>query len=60
MERLALMSAVLLPLTLLSGIYGMNIIVNSETRPVELGWVLASMGIVAGAVLYWARRQGWW
>jgi Mg2+ and Co2+ transporter CorA len=60
MERLALMSAVLLPLTLLSGIYGMNIIVNSETRPVELGWVLASMGVTAAAVLYWARRQGWW
>ena len=60
MERLALMSAVLLPLTLLSGIYGMNIIVNAETRPVELGWVLASMVAVAGAVLWWARRQGWW
>jgi magnesium transporter len=60
MERLALMSAVLLPLTLLSGIYGMNIIVNSKTQPIELGWVLASMIIVAGGVLYWARRQGWW
>jgi magnesium transporter len=60
MERLALMSAVLLPLTLLSGIYGMNIIVNSETQAVELGWVLVSMGVVAAAVLYWARRQGWW
>lgn len=60
MERLALMSAVLLPLTLLSGIYGMNIIVNSETQPVELGWVIASMSVVAAAVLYWARRQGWW
>jgi hypothetical protein len=33
MERLALMSAVLLPLTLLSGIYGMNIIVNSHSLP---------------------------
>ncbi len=60
MERLALMSAVLLPLTLMSGIYGMNIIVNAETQPVELGWVLASMAVVAAAVLYWARRQGWW
>jgi Mg2+ and Co2+ transporter CorA len=60
MERLALMSAVLLPLTLLSGIYGMNIIVNSETKPIEVGWVLASMAAVAAGVLYWARRQGWW
>jgi hypothetical protein len=38
----------------------MNIIVNSETQPVELGWVLASMIAVAGGVLWWARRQGWW
>ena len=30
MERLALMSAVMLPLTLLAGIYGMNIIVNEH------------------------------
>jgi magnesium transporter len=60
MERLALMSAVLLPLTLLSGIYGMNIIVNAETKPIELGWVLASMVGVAGSVLWWAKRQGWW
>jgi len=60
MERLALMSAVLLPLTLLSGIYGMNIIVHSRTEPAELAIVLASMVVVAAAMLYWARRQGWW
>ncbi|TMA35037.1 MAG: magnesium transporter CorA family protein [Deltaproteobacteria bacterium] len=60
MERLALMSAVLLPLTLLSGIYGMNIIVHPHTEPLELGVVLISMVVVAAGVLYWARRQGWW
>jgi len=60
MERLALMSAVLLPLTLLSGIYGMNIIVHPQTEPAELVGVLVSMVIVAAGVLWWARRQGWW
>jgi Mg2+ and Co2+ transporter CorA len=60
MERLALMSAVLLPLTLLSGIYGMNIIVHSRTEPFELSVVLVSMVAVAAAMLWWARRQGWW
>jgi Mg2+ and Co2+ transporter CorA len=60
MERLALMSAVLLPLTLLSGIYGMNIIVHPHTEPLQLVVVLASMVAVAGGVLWWARRQGWW
>jgi Mg2+ and Co2+ transporter CorA len=60
MERLALLSAVLLPLTLVAGIYGMNIIVNDRTQTFELGLVLASMGIVAATMLWWARRQGWW
>ena len=60
MERLALMSAVMLPLTLLAGIYGMNVIVNDRTQTVELWVVLASMGSVAAAILAWARKQGWW
>jgi Mg2+ and Co2+ transporter CorA len=60
MERLALMSAVLLPLTLLASIYGMNIIVNQETKTFELGVVLISMVVVAVAMLGWTRRQGWW
>ena len=60
MERLALMSAVLLPLTLLAGIYGMNVIVNDRTQTIELWAVLASMGFVAVLILGWARKQGWW
>jgi Mg2+ and Co2+ transporter CorA len=60
MERLALISAVMLPLTLLAGIYGMNIIVNDRTQTWELGVVLGSMGVLATALLSWARRQGWW
>ncbi len=60
MERLALLSAVMLPLTLLAGIYGMNIIVNDNTQTVELWVVLVSMGGVAAAILVWARKQGWW
>jgi magnesium/cobalt transport protein CorA len=60
MERLALMSAVMLPLTLLAGIYGMNVIVNDHTQTIELWAVLASMGFVAVLILAWARKQGWW
>ena len=60
MERLALISAVMLPLSLLAGIYGMNIIVNDRTQSWELGLVLGTMGALATALLLWARRQGWW
>ena len=60
MERLALISAVMLPLSLLAGIYGMNIIVNEHTQTWELGVVLGSMGVLAVVMLQWAKRQGWW
>ena len=60
MERLALISAVMLPLSLLAGIYGMNIIVNEQTQTWELGVVLGTMGALAAMLLFWARRQGWW
>jgi magnesium/cobalt transport protein CorA len=60
MERLALISAVMLPLSLLAGIYGMNIIVNAQTQTWHLGVVLGSMSALAVVMLQWAKRQGWW
>lgn len=60
MERLALIAAVLLPVTAISGIYGMNVIVNGKTDFVHVGAVLLLMGAVVGLMLRWAKRQGWW
>jgi magnesium transporter len=53
-------AAVTLPITALSSIYGMNVIVNSRTHPVHLAVVLAVMAVMSAALLRWARRQGWW
>ncbi len=60
MERLALISAILLPLTLIAGIYGMNIIVPEHTSLAHVSVVLLAMSGVGWAVFQWARRQGWW
>ena len=60
MERLALITAVLLPITAISSIYGMNVIVSGSTRPVHLFLVLAGMAVVSGLILRWTRRSGWW
>jgi magnesium transporter len=60
MRVLTVFSAIVLPLSLLAGIYGMNF----ERMP-ELGspWgyplVLAAMAVVAGGMLAWFRRKGW-
>jgi magnesium transporter len=59
-ERLAVIAAVTLPITALSSIYGMNVIVNQRTHVVHLIVVLVIMVAMSAALLRWARQQGWW
>ena len=59
-ERLAVIAGVTLPVTAVSSVMGMNVIVNDETH---LGWLtglLILMTAMSIAMLVWARRQGWW
>jgi magnesium transporter len=59
-ERLAVIAAVTLPVTALSSIMGMNVIVNDST---QIPWVLSLLVVMAAmsaALLVWARRKGWW
>ena len=60
MQRLALIAAILLPITAISGIYGMNVIVNQQTDFPHVAAVLLLMGVVIGLMLRWTKRQGWW
>lgn len=59
-ERLALIAALVLPLSAVSGILGMNTIVQDETN-VPLTIVMVSlMVMMVGALLYWSKRKDWW
>jgi Mg2+ and Co2+ transporter CorA len=60
MSRLALLSAVALPISIISSIYGMNLFVFSQTRLDVLAMVLALMAVLTYGMLRWAREQGWW
>jgi Mg2+ and Co2+ transporter CorA len=60
MERLALLVAMVTPVTAVASIYGMNIIVSNATQGVQLTAVLATMGVMTGAMAWWTKRQGWW
>jgi magnesium transporter len=60
MERLALIAAVLLPVSAIASIYGMNLIVGERTDVTQLLVVLAIMAIVVGGMLVWAKRMKWW
>ena len=59
-ERLAVVAVVTLPITALSSVYGMNIIVNNETDFRHLALVLGVVVAMSVLLLAWARRQGWW
>jgi Mg2+ and Co2+ transporter CorA len=58
-ERLAVIAAVTLPVTALSSIVGMNVIVNAQTHVGQLVVLLTVMAVMSAAVLVWARRKGW-
>jgi magnesium transporter len=60
MERLALIAALVLPITAIASIYGMNVIVNQSTDMAQLIVALAVMLALTGGILYWTRRHGWW
>ena len=60
MERLALIAAILLPVTAIASIYGMNLIVGDRTDVLQLSIVLSVMAIVVGGMLAWSKRMGWW
>jgi Mg2+ and Co2+ transporter CorA len=59
-ERLAVIAAVTLPITAISSVMGMNVIVNAQTHWVGLIILLVIMLIISGIFLRWTKRLGWW
>jgi magnesium transporter len=58
-ERLAVIAAVTLPITALSSVVGMNLIVNDQTQWAGLAVMLAVMLAMSSTLLIWAKRKGW-
>jgi magnesium transporter len=59
-ERLAVLAAVTLPVTAVSSVYGMNVIVNAKTQLNQLVFILVVMLVISGLLLRYTKRQGWW
>ncbi len=59
-ERLAVIAAVTLPVTAISSVVGMNVIVNEATQRWWLFALLTLMSTLSLILLRWAKRQGWW
>ncbi len=58
-ERLAVIAAITLPITSLSSVLGMNVIVNGSTHWIALAILLLIMLSISLIMLRWARKQGW-
>jgi Mg2+ and Co2+ transporter CorA len=59
-ERLAVIASVTLPITALSSVMGMNVIVNSASDPVLITVLVSLMAVMSALLLMWAKRRGWW
>jgi len=59
-ERLAVIAAITLPITSLSSVMGMNVIVNDSTHWVSLIILCLIMLAISLVLLQWTKRMGWW
>ena len=58
MKTLTIISTIFVPLTFLAGVYGMNMpIPENHEISYPLFWLFALL--VAGGMLFWFRRRGW-
>jgi len=62
-KQLTIIATIFMPLTLLSGIYGMNLL-RGMWPPAEAAWsfpvVIGFMVMICGAMLWYFRRRDWW
>jgi magnesium transporter len=60
MQQLTVFAGLMLPLTLIVGIYGMNVpLWPDPTRPSTFWLIMGFMGLVSAGLLYYFRRQRW-
>ncbi len=57
MRTLAIIATILLPITVVASLYGMNIPLPFQNSSFSLAFVFAIMAIVIGGMLYFFRRK---
>lgn len=61
MRRMTMFASVMLPLTLISGVYGMNFVRlwPSVDNPNGFWIIIGIMAALSGVLIFWFRRWGW-
>ena len=60
MQFLTIITAIFVPLSFLTGLYGMNFVNMPELQsPIGYFVLLAVMGVLVLSILWWLRKRGW-
>lgn len=60
MKVMTIFSSIMLPLSLIAGIYGMNTkLFNDEQNPMNFWYIIGSMAVVVIALTFYFWRKGW-
>jgi len=59
MKVLTLVSSVLLPLTFIASLYGMNVGLPYQNHPFSFWFVMISMVVIAGGMIFYFKRRNW-
>ena len=64
MKQLTVVATIFMPLTLITGIYGMNLTGGMWPPPGDVAWafwaVMGSFVVITAGMLYLFKRRGWW
>ena len=64
MKQLTVVATIFMPLTLITGVYGMNLTGGMWPPPGDVVWsfwaVMGSFVVITGGMLYLFKRRGWW
>jgi magnesium transporter len=59
MKVLTLVSSILLPLTFIASLYGMNVGLPYQNHPFSFWLLMISMVLIAGAMIFYFKRKNW-
>ena len=59
MKVLTLISSVLLPLTFIASMYGMNVVLPFQNHQFSFWFVILSMVMIAGGMIFYFKRRRW-